>query len=72
MAGLVKTNHYRVGYKFPRQKAVTMNYTSETLAMLMRNLQFSEGVNRDTGFLVVIFRACGQPVNKAFYNLDNL
>ena len=48
MADLVRTNHYRVGYKFPRQKAVTMNYTSETLAMLMRNLQLSEGVNRDT------------------------
>lgn len=48
MAALVKTNHYRVGYKFPRQKAVNMNYTSETLAMLMRNLQLSEGVNRDT------------------------
>lgn len=48
MADLVRTNHYRVGYKFPRQKAVTMNYTSETLAMLMRNLQISEGVNRDT------------------------
>ena len=48
MAGLVKANHYRVGYKFPKQKAVTMNYTSETLAMLMRNLQISEGVNRDT------------------------
>ena len=48
MAGLVKTNHYRVGYKFPKQKAVTMNYTSETLAALMRNLQISEGVNRDT------------------------
>ena len=48
MAALVKTNHYRVGYKFPRQKAVNMNYTAETLAMLMRNLQISEGVNRDT------------------------
>lgn len=48
MSDLVKTNHYRVGYKFPRQKQVTMNYTSETLAALMRNLQMSEGVNRDT------------------------
>lgn len=48
MADMTKPHHYRVGYKFPRQKEVTMNYTSETLAMLMRSLQISEGVNRDT------------------------
>ncbi len=49
MADLVHDDkHFRVSYKFPKQKAVNMNYTAPSVAALMRNLQLSENVNRDT------------------------
>lgn len=54
MADIVKIFEFRVSYKFPKQKIVNMTYQSPSLAHLMRNLQISEGVNRDTvEFLIV-------------------
>ncbi len=49
MAAEVNMNmRFKVLYKFPQQKQVTMDYTAPTLASLMRSLQLSEGVNRST------------------------
>lgn len=49
MAAEVNMNmRFKVLYKFPKQKQVTMDYSAPTLASLMRSLQLSEGVNRGT------------------------
>lgn len=49
MADIVREElHFRVSYKFPKQKVVNMNYTAPSVAALMRNLQLSENVNSST------------------------
>lgn len=49
MADVVREErHFRVSYKFPKQKAINMNYTAPSVAALMRNLQMSENVNSST------------------------
>lgn len=60
MADLVRDDkHFRVSYKFPKQKAVNMNYTAPSVAALMRNLQMSENVNRETVEFLYVHQILG-------------
>lgn len=53
MAQLVD-RHFKVMYRLPKGTDVVMDYAAPTLAAVMRNLQLTEGVNRDTVELLIV------------------